>query len=787
MARVNDVTIRLAADVTKLKTGFSSAGQSVKQLSAQVQALTNGQIKLTSAGRFYDAQRKQFISTAKAEQAISKGLQREYTRTQTAVTAVANATKAAVEAEVQKINASKSLAQISKETIASFSASGNAVQHLTARLVALTKGEYLLTASGQILNATTQKQAQLSDVAAAATARLSMEQTNLRAAYAQATAGMDASQKRLLDTQMAMTGLSSITGSASFAAISMGQIFQDMGQFGMGAAQGVRAITNNVQQTVQSLVMLSAMTAKGESVFKAFTTALTGPVGFLVAFSLVTGAIEFFSNRMQRAQKEVNDLADKLEALFKIIDDRGAESIQSFQVRIPESELDAAIESERARVEKLNKDILEIRREAASVRRALTGAEKEQLDILIKLRNEYQATLTALEKRQIEIELSRKAQEIANEVGRDSSIVEKNKAIGIRLATEARQAEHMALEDYISTADMAAQTMRQVFASMTGMRFLPPVIEDVGLALGELDIPDEVSTFAGNFAQHVEDAKNNAEQLKTNLALLKTDEGVRLALLESQTKELEKQIQRQIFLNKIKAGLLPDPGVIDDSSRLPFLPPETISPDLEGMRERSRKLMEQQADRNSEFVKETQENAKKVEEANNKLAMSYERLGADLISSVASIGGGFDQFNRTFGRFLSRWGKQLVQMGLAEVGFGKALVALRESITTPFGGFAAIAAGAALVAIGKRLTSATRAASTAGLSSSGAGSGGITRASFSAFQPFQNREQFAAGGLGAQFAPARQPTVPYEFRLRGRDLVAAVDETRSANTRRGIG
>jgi len=490
---------------------------------------------------------------------------------------------------------------------------------------------------------------------------------------------------------------------------------------------------------------------------------------------------------MQKAQEDVEDLSKRLEGLFKIINEQGEDAVKSFTVRIPESEIEGAIDAERKKIEILNDAILQISRNAAEAKRPLTRAEMEEREELVKLREERESVIIALEKQRDEIELTRRAQELANEVARDSSIAEKNKEIGIRLATEARAAERMELLGYADVADMVSTRMRQVFQSLTGFSFIPPVLQDVGLALGELDVPDEVSTFASNFADEVREAKDNVQQLKTNLALLKTDEGVRLALLDAQTKELEKQIQRQLFLNKIRAGLLPDPGIIDDSSRIPFLGPDTTSPELPDIREKALTLQEQQSERNSKFVKETEENAKKLEEANNKLALSYDKLGADLISSVASIGGGFDQFNRTFGRFLSRWGKQLVQMGLAEMGFGKALVALRESIKTPFGGFAAVAAGAALVAIGRRLSAATRAASTAGISSSGATGGGITRASFSEFQPFQNREQFMAGGLGAQFMPARQATTPYEFRIRGRDLVAAVDETRNANTRRGIG
>jgi len=114
------------------------------------------------------------------------------------------------------------------------------------------------------------------------------------------------------------------------------------------------------------------------------------------------------------------------------------------------------------------------------------------------------------------------------------------------------------------------------------------------------------------------------------------------------------------------------------------------------------------------------------------------------------------------------------------VGFTKALEQ---------GGVLGLVTGATVLASGMAKVAAIRATKMGGGGGGGggAGGGGISRAAFSAFDPFQNREQFMAGGLGAQFAPARQATTPYEFRIRGRDLVAAVDETRSANTRRGIG
>jgi len=573
MARVNDVTIRLLADVTKLKTGFSSAGQSVKQLSAQVQSLTNGQIKLTSAGRFYDSQRKQFISTAKAEQVITKALQKEYTRTQTAVTAVANATKAAVQAEMEKVNASKSLAQISKETIAMYSASGNAVQHLTARLVALTKGEYLLTASGKILNATTKEEVTLKNVAASATQRLAMEQTNLRLAYGQATEGMDAAQKRLLDTQMAMTGLSSITGSASFAAISMGQIFQDMGQFGMGAAQGVRAITNNVQQTVQSLVMLSAMTAKGESVFKAFTTALKGPVGFLVAFSLVTGAIEFFSNVAQRANKDANQLKDSFAALFQVqktgsdvtLASSGRAELLAKAYRALSEEqkntanasatfISAGVGSATKVLDENGRALMRTSRENAAYAKSLQGVAEESK------RNEeaYAALENKIGINGIRVEnLTAKNKELADQLrilseplsDEASALDASNKILQDRINAieELKSLQESLIEDTASRMSETAAGLEDLFQ---GMFELPE---------GELDLGERLDTIgdqAAAMAERMREVSLETEEAILNFELPDGELGLGKAL-ETEADAAEKALERmnKAFQNTVRNGI----------------------------------------------------------------------------------------------------------------------------------------------------------------------------------------------------------------------------------------
>ena len=743
MARVNDVTIRLAADVTKLKTGFSSAGQSVRQLSAQVQALTNGQIKLTSAGRFYDAQRKQFISTAKAEQVISKGLQREYTRTQTAVTAVANATKAAVEAEVQKINASKSLAQISKETIASFSASGNAVQHLTARLVALTKGEYLLTASGQILNATTKQQAAISEVAAAATARLSMEQTNLRAAYGKATAGMDASQKRLLDTQMAMTGLSSITGSASFAAISMGQIFQDMGQFGMGAAQGVRAITNNVQQTVQSLVMLSTMTAKGESVFKAFTTALRGPVGFLVAFSAVTGLIELFSNRAQRASKNAEKLSEAFSSLFSVMKAGDAVSISSAErLKILQDGLIALAEENQAVADagtvtsfisdQLVTTMTDEAAAAASAADEYRGFAK-QLEEQVKSAELFEQALRAREDL-----LGINGLRVEDLTAKNEELARKIAELAIPMSDEAQALadQNKRLQDQIDLLEFLKDKKENLVAD-TAER-MSEVAADLEKALAEdIDLPDPDKLKLGPRLWTEADDKAVAK-LRQAIPYISEFEKEMEALNRAMTRPRgEGEGPANIM------DLLPDPETLNLGDAL-----------------------ETEADK-----------AEKALERMNRAFQNTVRNGiTDMIVGLGELASGEGNVAQ---KLLLPIADMAIQLGKIAIGTAVALQGIKNAFES-LNPAVALAAGVALVALGSAVKSRIKAAGKGASSASSA----AARPNFTMPNPLTSPASFSSQGMFP--ATSNAPSFSGRFVASGRDLVAVVSAETDARQELGF-
>jgi|DEB0MinimDraft_6_1074348.scaffolds.fasta_scaffold03586_2 hypothetical protein len=111
-------------------------------------------------------------------------------------------------------------------------------------------------------------------------------------------------------------GLADASGSASFALLSLGQAFQDSAQFGMGFAQGLRAVNNNIQQTFTALALGSVQAGGFTNLLKLMGGSLWGPGGLILGFSAVSAALEFFSTRAQRAKKEGDNLAEAFNKLF---------------------------------------------------------------------------------------------------------------------------------------------------------------------------------------------------------------------------------------------------------------------------------------------------------------------------------------------------------------------------------------------------------------------------------------------------------------------------------------
>ena len=150
-----------------------------------------------------------------------------------------------------------------------------------------------------------------------------------------------------------------VTGAAVFALTSLGQGLSDAGQFGVGFAQGIRAITNNVQQVGTGLFFLKtqldaqkAATGVAQTAFQALKGALTGPLGVLFALQAVTAAMELFANLGQgKGKKGIDNLRLSIEDLFDVL--RNAPT----STPLLEKSIDDALERADKEI-KANKDIL---------------------------------------------------------------------------------------------------------------------------------------------------------------------------------------------------------------------------------------------------------------------------------------------------------------------------------------------------------------------------------------------------------------------------------------------
>jgi len=283
-----------------------------RALAAEIERVTQGQVKLSVAGQgaisVYDRQSQTFLNAEQATERISKATKEHTQATVWAKNALLDEAEAMAKVQSQSSGFSSSQVKVA-----------GSVSQFHAQLANLTNGQVryiaesnrFVTADGQVATS--------AQVAAIAIQRLSAEQNELSAATKAAVGNLKGGQQALLGAHMGVRAMAGATGSASFAVLSLGQGFQDAGQFGMGMAQGIRAVTNNVQQAFQAFIMLRTIAGSTTAAMKAFWTSMMGPAGLLLAFGAVTAAIEYFSNKSQKAKEEAEALKATLEDVANIL------------------------------------------------------------------------------------------------------------------------------------------------------------------------------------------------------------------------------------------------------------------------------------------------------------------------------------------------------------------------------------------------------------------------------------------------------------------------------------
>ena len=284
-------------------------------------------------------------------------------------------------------------------------------------------------------------------------------------------------------------------------------------------------------------------------------------------------------------------------------------------------------------------------------------------------------------------------------------------------------------------------------------------------------------------------ASQDVDQLRENLSRLKGSEGLRLAEIEEQTRQLEKQIEYQKLLNRMKVLGLDqiEPGIAKED----FAPPEDVisSKDRKKQAEDMKKMRLQVSSNLKGVIadgKAYTDAQNRIIDANEKFRQSMATLGTDLITAFASIGGGLDGMQKVFGSFLIKYGKSAVKIGLLVALQGVAIQTARQALTkfkaggSIAAGLAFAAAGGAAIAIGSRLRATARDSAR----SLGGGDGGGGRALFGSPSTDYG---FRTSNASSISVGARTPAVlQYEFVASGRNLVGVL-ATESASNARVVG
>lgn len=116
---------------------------------------------------------------------------------------------------------------------------------------------------------------------------------------------------------------------------SMSQAMQDSAQFSMGAAQGIRAVANNIEMMVQQMTYLKSQGMSVGQIFTSMRSTIMGPIGILLAFSAFSAVIQWVTTALQqsgKAAKETkNEYVDLIDEIAKLKVDIGGAKEERIQ------------------------------------------------------------------------------------------------------------------------------------------------------------------------------------------------------------------------------------------------------------------------------------------------------------------------------------------------------------------------------------------------------------------------------------------------------------------------
>jgi len=338
-------------------------------------------------------------------------------------------------------------------------------------------------------------------------------------------------------------------GSASFAVLSLGQAFQDSAQFGMGFAQGLRAVNNNIQQTFTAIALGSVQMGGFNNLVKAMGKSLLGPGGLILGFSAFSAALEFFTTRAQKASAEAKNLTNATQELLKI-----SSSPEGIEINLDKltdlasaqknyvDMLEQQVEGDRQSYEANKQAFPELARfysERISATNAQIKSEKERLVVLEDMRNKEEALFAASQRLATEVAPS------GPDLGPIPGLSDED--LGERLET---------IKDLIrDAASVSVEAIRQMSIDLEGKNLADIVLPEADA----LDLGERLTTVRDTIARTAEDMRTlslETEDAILNFQLPEGELGLGKAL-ETEADAAEKALDRmnKAFQNTVRNGI----------------------------------------------------------------------------------------------------------------------------------------------------------------------------------------------------------------------------------------
>jgi hypothetical protein len=331
----------------------------------------------------------------------------------------------------------------------------------------------------------------------------------------------------------AVNGMAHANGAASFALLSLTQGIQDAGQFGMGMAQGIRAVNNNLQQFVTATILASSAAGGLTTAFKLMFRSLAGPAGFLLLFSAASAALEFFSNRSQRAKRDADSLGSAFSGLVSGMAPDGFRASSAGLMMVSRAASIAAKEYTKAGelVRRAQETAVE---HAVKTSEEQTRAEREAADAKIKAHRPEMAVLAeridASTRNSIATEVNtRFEKENAEAKAKTAAEIEASRAFWDQLSeSKKKDAEqthklNQAYHTLLTTIGFggllsAMREQNAEFAESESMVRKAMII--INLEDSVSGLKDELSLLSGEYGKHIFDLRAEQIEIKKTIELL---------------------------------------------------------------------------------------------------------------------------------------------------------------------------------------------------------------------------------------------------------------------------